>query len=86
MHLCFSIGIDIEPRKNCVLEQTTVLSVEIIWSLFCNDPVKELFYKNLYLNTYYSQERKHLKGAQAWDVRRWDFYWNQACMGRWLRN
>ena len=26
------------------------------------------------------------KGAQAWDIRRRDFYWNQACMGRWLRN
>ncbi len=27
-----------------------------------------------------------LKGAQVWDIRRRDFYWNQACMGRWLTN
>ncbi len=27
-----------------------------------------------------------VKGAQAWDIRRWVFYAIQACMGRWLRN
>ncbi len=26
------------------------------------------------------------KGAQAWDIRRRDFYSNQICMARWLRN
>jgi len=27
-----------------------------------------------------------LKGTHSWDIRRRDFYTNQTCMGRWLRN
>jgi hypothetical protein len=33
-------------------------------------------------NLYLDQEKYSLKGAQVWDVRRREYYWNQACMGR----